>query len=120
MRTSALAAAKGYRSSLIAGEEPELCVRLRAARVDQRMVVGPRIAAPRVRLRFVDRARRLDGVCDLSPAGGAPGAARRSIDARELVACCFPDHRQVPEMLGQAKFIADRAFGSRSKLIEYK
>jgi len=25
-----------------------------------------------------------------------------------------------PEVLGQAKFISDRAFGSRSKLIEYK
>lgn len=30
MRTSALQAAGGYRSSLIAGEEPELCVRLRS------------------------------------------------------------------------------------------
>lgn len=31
MRTEALAAANGYRASLIAGEEPEVCVRLRAA-----------------------------------------------------------------------------------------
>jgi len=31
MRTRALSAAGGYRSDLIAGEEPELCVRLRAA-----------------------------------------------------------------------------------------
>src|SRR5262249_59555579 len=32
MRTSALAGVHGYREDLIAGEEPELCVRLRAAR----------------------------------------------------------------------------------------
>jgi glycosyltransferase involved in cell wall biosynthesis len=44
MRVSALAAAGGYRDDLIAGEEPELCVRLRAAgwqiwRVDQEMTL---------------------------------------------------------------------------------
>lgn len=43
MRLDALAAAGGYRDSLIAGEEPELCVRLRAAgwkiwRLDRDMV----------------------------------------------------------------------------------
>jgi glycosyltransferase involved in cell wall biosynthesis len=32
MRADALAAAGGYRAELVAGEEPELCVRLRAAR----------------------------------------------------------------------------------------
>ena len=42
MRVSALAAAGGYRDRLIAGEEPELCVRLRTAgwhiwRIDQEM-----------------------------------------------------------------------------------
>ena len=42
VRASALAAAGGYRDDLIAGEEPELCVRLRAAggkiwRLDQDM-----------------------------------------------------------------------------------
>jgi glycosyltransferase involved in cell wall biosynthesis len=42
MRVSALAAAGGYRDDLIAGEEPELCVRLRTAgwhiwRIDQEM-----------------------------------------------------------------------------------
>jgi GT2 family glycosyltransferase len=42
MRVSALAAAGGYRDDLIAGEEPELCVRLRMAgwhiwRIDQEM-----------------------------------------------------------------------------------
>ena len=44
MRVSALAAAGGYRDDLIAGEEPELCVRLRAAgwqiwRIDQEMTL---------------------------------------------------------------------------------
>lgn len=44
MRVDALAAAGGYRSSLIAGEEPELCVRLRAAgwrvwRLDREMTL---------------------------------------------------------------------------------
>jgi glycosyltransferase involved in cell wall biosynthesis len=44
MRVSALEAAGGYRDDLIAGEEPELCVRLRAAgwqiwRIDQEMTL---------------------------------------------------------------------------------
>jgi GT2 family glycosyltransferase len=44
MRVSALAAAGGYRDDLIAGEEPELCVRLRTAgwhiwRIDQEMTL---------------------------------------------------------------------------------
>jgi glycosyltransferase involved in cell wall biosynthesis len=44
MRVSALAAAGGYRDGLIAGEEPELCVRLRTAgwhicRIDQEMTL---------------------------------------------------------------------------------
>jgi len=44
MRVEALGAAKGFRPSLIAGEEPELCVRLRAAgwriwRLDQEMTL---------------------------------------------------------------------------------
>jgi GT2 family glycosyltransferase len=44
IRVSALAAARGYRDDLIAGEEPELCVRLRAAgwqiwRIDQEMTL---------------------------------------------------------------------------------
>jgi GT2 family glycosyltransferase len=44
MRVSALAAAGGYRDDLIAGEEPELCVRLRMAgwqiwRIDQEMTL---------------------------------------------------------------------------------
>jgi GT2 family glycosyltransferase len=44
MRVSALAAAGGYRDDLIAGEEPELCVRLRTAgwhiwRIDEEMTL---------------------------------------------------------------------------------
>jgi GT2 family glycosyltransferase len=44
MRVSAVAAAGGYRDDLIAGEEPELCVRLRTAgwhiwRIDQEMTL---------------------------------------------------------------------------------
>jgi hypothetical protein len=44
MRASALEAVHGYRDNLIAGEEPELCVRLRAAgwriwRLDNEMVL---------------------------------------------------------------------------------
>ncbi|MEO8342872.1 MAG: glycosyltransferase [Gallionella sp.] len=44
MRADAFAAVQGYRASLIAGEEPELCVRLRAAhwkiwRIDGEMVL---------------------------------------------------------------------------------
>jgi cellulose synthase/poly-beta-1,6-N-acetylglucosamine synthase-like glycosyltransferase len=44
MRVEALAAAKGFRSMLIAGEEPELCLRLRAAgwriwRLDREMTL---------------------------------------------------------------------------------
>lgn len=44
MRVDALRAAGGYRASLIAGEEPELCIRLRAAgwkiwRLDQEMTL---------------------------------------------------------------------------------
>jgi glycosyltransferase involved in cell wall biosynthesis len=172
MRTEALAAANGYRASMIAGEDPELCVRLRAAgwriwRLDKEMTLhdaamtrfgqwwnrtlrsGHAFAegaflhgAPPERhsVRESHRAWFWGLAIPIVTLGASlwigPWAAalllvyplqvlrlflRGNGSPREnFWRAAFLVLGKFPEMLGQAKFMWDRAFGNRARLIEYK
>jgi GT2 family glycosyltransferase len=76
MRVSALAAAGGYRHDLIAGEEPELCVRLRMAgwqiwRIDQEMTLHD-AAITRLRQWWLRMVRSGHAFAQVSHLHGAP------------------------------------------------
>src|SRR6267143_1035043 len=59
------------------------------------MVLGTWISAFRGRLHSVVRPAGFGSIRDLSASGGALGAAREALPARELVASRFPRDRQV-------------------------
>ncbi len=172
IRVDALAAASGYRSSLIAGEDTELGVRLRAAgwhiwRLDKEMTLhdaaitrfsqwwrrsnraGYAIAEgaslhgalpERFWVRESRSARLWGLLIPLVTLGasvwiGTWAAALLLVyplqvlrlflrgdgsSRHNLWRAAFLVLGKFPEMLGQAKFIADRYFGGRSRLIEYK
>src|SRR6202021_1911340 len=76
MRVSALATAGGYRHDLIAGEEPELCVRLRMAgwqiwRIDQEMTLHD-AAITRLRQWWLRMVRAGHAFAEVSHLHGAP------------------------------------------------
>jgi GT2 family glycosyltransferase len=76
MRVSALAAVGGYRDDLIAGEEPELCVRLRTAgwqiwRIDQEMTLHD-AAITKLRQWWLRTARSGYAFAQISRLHGAP------------------------------------------------
>lgn len=172
MRADALTAANGYRSSLIAGEEPELCVRLRAAgwriwRLDAEMALHD-AAMTRFGQWWKRSTRAGYAFAEGAAMHGAPperhwvresrsawfwglgvplsafvcaalvgpfGLVAFAVYPIQVVRLTLRGDRSMrenwwragflvlgkfPEMLGQAKFILDRAFGSRSRLIEYK
>ena len=172
MRIEAFEAVNGYRAELIAGEEPELCVRLRAAgwriwRLAEEMTLhdaaisrfgqwwkrtqrgGYAFAqgadlhgAPPERYGVRESRRAwfwglglplFAFVC--TSLVGPAGLMAFAIYPLQVIRLALRGNRsrrenwwravfliigKFPEMLGQAKFISDRAFGSRSKLIEYK
>jgi GT2 family glycosyltransferase len=172
MRAHALATANGFRSSLIAGEEPELCLRLRAAgwriwRLDKEMTLhdaamtrfsqwwkrskrsgyasaeGASLHGTPPERFLVRESRRawfwglglplLAFIC--TSLVGPAGLMAFAIYPLQVIRLALRGNRsrrenwwravflvigKFPEMLGQAKFISDRAFGRRSKLIEYK
>ena len=172
MRIDAFEKAGGYRADLIAGEEPELCVRLRAAgwrvwRLQQEMTLHDAAMS-----RFGQWWKRTvrggyayalgadlhgspperSGVRESRSAWfwglGLPlfafactafigpfGLAALFVYLLQMVRLALRGERSArenwlraaflvlgkfPEMLGQAKFLLDRAFGNRSSLIEYK
>jgi GT2 family glycosyltransferase len=172
VRAEAFEQLAGYRAELIAGEEPELCFRLRAAgwrvwRLDQEMAVhdaamtrfaqwwkrslrggyayaqGAHLhgAAPE---RFCVRESRSIWFWGLGIPVGALGLslwlggwalALLLIYPLQIVRLAVRGGRSVrqnwwhaafvvigkfPGMLGQAKFMLDRTFGNRSRVIEYK
>lgn len=172
MRANAFEKVSGYRADMIAGEEPELCVRLRAAgwriwRLDEEMALhdaamtrfgqwwkrskragygfaeGASLhgASPERHWVRESRSAWIWGLAIPIVTLGAslwigPWAAalllvyplqvlrlflRGNRSPREnFWRAAFLVLGKFPEMLGQAKFILDRAFGNRSRLIEYK
>lgn len=172
MRVDALAAANGYRASLIAGEDSELCVRLRAGgwriwRLDKEMTLHD---AAMTRFGQWWRRSKRAGYA-YAEAASLHGTLAERFRIREslsawlwglaipLLTLCvslwigtwalalllvyplqvlrlflrgersrqdnfwraaFLVLGKFPEMLGQVKFMLDRASGGRSRLIEYK
>jgi len=172
MRADALAAANGYRASLIAGEEPELCVRLRAAgwriwRLDKEMTLHD-AAMTRFGQWWKRTLRSGYAFAQGAALHGAPperhwvresrstwfwglviplvtlvvflwigtwAAALLLVYPLQVLRLFLRGRRsprenfwraaflvlgKFPEMLGQVMFIFNRAFGNRSRLIEYK
>ena len=172
IRVDAFEAAIGYRPDLIAGEEPELCVRLRKAgwriwRLGAEMTLHDAAmsrfgqwwkrtlrtgyayaqgaylhgAPPE---RFAVRESRSGwfwglgipvGVLGLVPWCGGWALVLLLIYPLQIVRLALRGRRSArenwwravflvigkfPEVLGQAKFMLDRTFGRRSRLIEYK
>lgn len=172
VRTDAFEKASGYRADLIAGEEPELCVRLRAAgwriwRLDQEMALHD--AAITRFSQWWKRSQRAGyAFAEGAALHGAPPERHWVRESRsawfwglaiplvtlgasfwigawalvlllvyplQVLRLFFGGNRsphdnfwralflvlgKFPEMLGQATFIANRFFGNRSRLIEYK
>jgi len=172
MRANALAAVGGYRDDMIAGEEPELCFRLRAAgwrvwRLDAEMTLhdaamtrfgqwwkrilrsgyafahGAYLHGNSAERYWVWESRRawiwgvwLPIACVMAglvfgPWGWATWLiyplqilrlARRNTGTlkQRISLALFHVLGRFPEAAGQIKFMLDRLFGRRSKLIEYK
>lgn len=172
MRTDAFERVVGFRADMIAGEEPELCVRLRAAgwriwRLDAEMALHD-AAMTRFAQWWKRAVRSGYAFAEGTALHGAPPERHWVRESRSawfwglaiplgaLVACLgigawalvlllvyplqvmrlfFRGNRSThdnfwralflvlgkfPEMLGQVTFIANRFFGNRSRLIEYK
>ena len=172
MRVEALEAVNGFRIELIAGEEPELCIRLRAAggrvwRLAEEMTLHD--AAMTRFGQWWKRSKRAGyAYAEGAALHGAPPDRHWVRESRSawlwglaipsvtLIACLWgrafvlalllvypfqvlrlffrgdrsPQDNflravflvlgKFPEMLGQSSFIANRVFGNRSQLIEYK
>lgn len=172
MRAEALAAVGGYRDDMIAGEEPELCFRLRHAgwrvwRIDAEMTLhdaamtrfgqwwkrilrsgyafahGAYLHGTSAERYWVWESRRawiwgvwLPIACLTAGLVSGPWGwatwliyplqilrlARRNTGTlnQRITLALFQVLGRFPEAAGQMKFMLDRLFGRRSKLIEYK